>query len=166
VELIRNLVNEFSSFARFPSANPVSCELLPIIEETIALYREVRSGITFKVNNAGDLPILNIDRQQMRQALINLIDNAISATKGKGTITISVTHDPILKKVRMEVADDGPGISDEDKTRLFQPNFSTKKAGMGLGLTIVNTIIADHNGMINVQDNTPRGAKFVVELPV
>jgi two-component system nitrogen regulation sensor histidine kinase NtrY len=49
---------------------------------------------------------------------------------------------------------------------LFQPNFSTKKAGMGLGLTIVNTIIADHNGMINVQDNTPRGAKFVIELPV
>ena len=166
VELIRNLVNEFSSFARFPSANPVPCELLPIIEETIALYREVRSGITFKVSNTSDLPILNIDRQQMRQALINLVDNAISATKGKGTITISVAHDPILKKVRMEVADDGPGISDEDKTRLFQPNFSTKKAGMGLGLTIVNTIIADHNGMINVQDNTPRGAKFVVELPV
>jgi two-component system nitrogen regulation sensor histidine kinase NtrY len=166
VELIRNLVNEFSSFARFPSANPVPCELLPIIEETIALYREVRSGITFKVSNTSDLPILNLDRQQMRQALINLIDNAISATKGRGTITISVAHDPILKKVRMEVADDGPGISDEDKTRLFQPNFSTKKAGMGLGLTIVNTIIAEHNGMINVQDNTPRGAKFVVELPV
>jgi two-component system nitrogen regulation sensor histidine kinase NtrY len=77
-----------------------------------------------------------------------------------------VAHDPILKKVRMEIADDGPGISNEDKTRLFQPNFSTKKAGMGLGLTIVNTIIADHNGMINVQDNTPRGAKFVIELPV
>jgi two-component system, NtrC family, nitrogen regulation sensor histidine kinase NtrY len=166
VELIRNLVNEFSSFARFPSANPLPCRLLPIIEETIALYREVRSGINFKVNNSSDIPILNIDRQQMRQALINLIDNAISATKGKGNITITVAHDPILKKVRMEVADDGPGISDEDKTRLFQPNFSTKKAGMGLGLTIVNTIIADHNGMINVQDNTPRGAKFVVELPV
>jgi len=80
VELIRNLVNEFSSFARFPSANPVPCELLPIIEETIALYREVRSGITFKVSNTSDLPILNIDRQQMRQALINLVDNAISAT--------------------------------------------------------------------------------------
>jgi two-component system nitrogen regulation sensor histidine kinase NtrY len=166
VELIRNLVNEFSSFARFPSANPLPCQLLPIIEETIALYQEVRSGINFKVNNTSDIPILNLDRQQMRQALINLIDNAISATKGTGNITINVAYDPILKKVRIEVADDGPGISDEDKTRLFQPNFSTKKAGMGLGLTIVNTIIADHNGMINVQDNTPRGAKFVVELPV
>jgi two-component system nitrogen regulation sensor histidine kinase NtrY len=166
VEVIRNLVNEFSSFARFPSANPVPCHLMPIIEETIALYREGHPSINFNINNTSDIPILNLDRQQMKQALINLIDNAISALKGSGNITIDVAHDPILKKVRMEVVDDGQGISNEDKTRLFQPNFSTKKAGMGLGLTIVNTIIADHNGMINVQDNTPRGAKFVIELPV
>jgi two-component system nitrogen regulation sensor histidine kinase NtrY len=166
VELIRNLVNEFSSFARFPSANPVPCHLIPIIEETLALYREGHAGINFRIDNTSDIPILHIDRQQMKQALINLIDNAIGAIKGTGNIEISVTHDPILKKVRMEIADDGPGISNEDKTRLFQPNFSTKKAGMGLGLTIVNTIIADHNGMINVQDNSPRGAKFVIELPV
>jgi two-component system nitrogen regulation sensor histidine kinase NtrY len=166
VELIRNLVNEFSSFARFPSANPVPCDLMPVIEETLALYREGHPSIHFKINNTSDIPILNLDRQQIKQALINLIDNAISAIKGSGNITISVAHDPILKKVRLEVADDGQGISNEDKTRLFQPNFSTKKAGMGLGLTIVNTIIADHNGMINVQDNTPRGAKFVIELPV
>ena len=73
---------------------------------------------------------------------------------------------PILKKVRIEVADDGPGISNEDKTRLFQPNFSTKKAGMGLGLTIVSSIVTDHNGMIRVQDNKPKGAKFVIDLPV
>ncbi len=166
VEVIRNLVNEFSSFARFPSANPVPCHLMPIIEETIALYREGYPSINFKINNTSDIPMLNLDRQQMKQALINLIDNAISALKGSGNITIGVAHDPILKKVRMEIVDDGQGISNEDKTRLFQPNFSTKKAGMGLGLTIVNTIIADHNGMINVQDNTPRGAKFVIELPV
>jgi two-component system nitrogen regulation sensor histidine kinase NtrY len=166
VELIRNLVNEFSSFARFPSANPGPYQLMTIVEETLALYREGHSRINFKINNTSDIPILNIDRQQMKQALLNLIDNAIGALKGAGNITISVAHDPILKKVRMEVADDGPGISNEDKTRLFQPNFSTKKTGMGLGLTIVNTIIADHNGMINVQDNTPRGAKFVIELPV
>ncbi len=166
VAVIRNLVNEFSSFARFPSANPVPCHLMPIIEETIALYREGYPSINFKINNTSDIPMLNLDRQQMKQALINLIDNAISALKGSGNITIGVAHDPILKKVRMEIVDDGQGISNEDKTRLFQPNFSTKKAGMGLGLTIVNTIIADHNGMINVQDNTPRGAKFVIELPV
>ena len=166
VDLIRNLVNEFSSFARFPSANPKPCELVPTIEETIALYREGHPTIKFQIQNTGDIPPLNLDRQQIKQALINLIDNAIGAIKGEGAIFFDVTHDPILKRIRIEVADDGPGISNEDKTRLFEPNFSTKKTGMGLGLTIVSTIIADHNGVISVQDNIPNGAKFVIELPV
>jgi two-component system nitrogen regulation sensor histidine kinase NtrY len=166
VDLIRNLVNEFSSFARFPSANPKPCDLVPTIEETIALYREGHPNIKFEIQNTGDIPPLNLDRQQMKQALINLIDNAIGAMKQEGVVSFAVTHDPILKRIRIEVTDNGPGISNEDKTRLFEPNFSTKKTGMGLGLTIVSTIIADHNGVISVQDNIPHGAKFVIELPV
>jgi two-component system, NtrC family, nitrogen regulation sensor histidine kinase NtrY len=166
VELIRNLVNEFSSFARFPSANPQPCDLMPIIEESLALYRESHLNIKFEINNAGDIPRLNLDRQQIKQAFINLIDNAISAIKEDGIVSFAVTYDPILKRVRIEVADNGPGIANGDKTRLFEPNFSTKKSGMGLGLTIVSTIIADHNGFISVHDNVPQGAKFVIELPV
>ncbi len=166
VELIRNLVNEFSTFARFPAANPEQCDLLPIIEETVAFFRESHENIRFELKFPETLVPLNLDRQQIRQAFINLIDNAIAAMREKGTIFISVMHDPILKLVRVEVADDGPGISDEDKIRLFEPYFSTKKAGMGLGLTIVSTIIADHNGMIRVSDNRPKGAKFIIELLV
>jgi len=166
VELIRNLVNEFSSFARFPSANPKPCDLMPIIEESLALYREGHPNIKFEVHNAGDIPTLNLDHQQIKQAFINLIDNAIGAIKENGLVTFGVTYDAILKRIRIEVADNGPGIANEDKTRLFEPNFSTKKSGMGLGLTIVSTIIADHNGFISVHDNVPRGAKFVIELPV
>jgi two-component system nitrogen regulation sensor histidine kinase NtrY len=166
VELIRNLVNEFSTFARFPAANPTHSELPVIIEETVALYREGHTNISFDVSIAEDIPKLSLDRQQIKQAFINLIDNAVAALTGQGDIAITTTHDPILKMVRIEIADNGEGISDEDKTRLFEPNFSTKKTGMGLGLTIVNTIITDHNGMISVQDNQPRGAKFVIELPV
>jgi two-component system nitrogen regulation sensor histidine kinase NtrY len=99
--------------------------------------------------------------------MINLLDNAISAIKDSdGKIGITMTHDSILQRIRIEVADNGSGISDEDKTRLFEPNFSTKKAGMGLGLTIVSTIVGDHSGVISVQDNPPRGAKFVIELPI
>ena len=63
------------------------------------------------------------------------------------------------------MADNGSGISDEQKARLFEPYFSTKKAGMGLGLTIVSSIIADHKGRIRVEDNQPRGARFIIELP-
>jgi len=166
VELIRNLVNEFSAFARFPTADLKPCPLPPLIDETVALYREGHPEIEFEVDIDDSLPILNLDRQQIKQALINLIDNAVAALKGSGRISVVATYDPILKIVRLEVADDGPGISDEDKIRLFEPNFSTKKSGMGLGLTIVNSIVTDHNGMIRVQDNHPCGAKFVIELPV
>ena len=166
VELIRNLVNEFSRFARFPTANPELCQLVPIISETIALYREGHPDVQFELTAPEEPLCLSLDRQQIKQALINLADNAIAAMKMKGKLSITVNHDPVLKTVRLEVADTGPGISDEDKTRLFEPYFSTKKTGMGLGLTIVSTIIADHKGTIRVQDNEPAGSRFVIELPV
>jgi len=166
VELIRNLVNEFSTFARFPTANPQPCQLAPIIEETVSLYREGHPDIRFDLHLGEDIPQMNLDRQQFKQAMINLVDNAVAAVRNRGTIAITAAYDPILKLVRLEVADDGTGIADADKIRLFEPNFSTKKAGMGLGLTIVNSIVTDHNGMIRVQDNLPQGAKFVIELPV
>ena len=165
VELIRNLVNEFSAFARFPTADPKPCRLPPIIEETVALYREGHPNIAFTVSLSDDIPEMSLDYQQIKQAMINLVDNAVSAIRFEGHVDIAVSYDAILKMVRIEVADDGLGISDEAKIRLFEPNFSTKKSGMGLGLTIVNSIITDHNGMISVQNNQPRGAKFVIELP-
>jgi two-component system nitrogen regulation sensor histidine kinase NtrY len=165
VELIRNLVNEFSTFARFPTADPKPCQLSPIIEETVSLYKEGHPDIVFDVRIGEDIPQMNLDRQQLKQAMINLVDNAVAAVRNRGNISISAAYDPILKLVRLEVADDGTGIADGDKIRLFEPNFSTKRAGMGLGLTIVNSIVTDHNGMIRVQDNLPKGAKFVIELP-
>ncbi len=165
VELIRNIVDEFSTFARFPSANPIPCDLPPIIKETVALYREGHHNITFSTIIPDDIPQLSLDRQQIKQAMINLVDNAVAAIKDNGNITISFEHNKEAKMVKIEIADDGAGISGEDKSRIFEPNFSTKKAGSGLGLAIVNTIIADHKGAIRVQDNYPKGAKFVIELP-
>ncbi|MDO9264897.1 MAG: HAMP domain-containing sensor histidine kinase, partial [Desulfosalsimonadaceae bacterium] len=70
------------------------------------------------------------------------------------------------KIVTLVVADSGAGISEAAKTRIFEPDFTTKKSGMGLGLAIVSTIISDHNGKITVEDNVPQGAKFIIELPV
>lgn len=166
VDLIQNIVNEFSSFARFPTADPKPGELLPIIEETVALYREGHPNINFNIQAPPSIPILNLDRQQLKQAMINLVDNAIAAIKMDGDIAISLVLDNAADKVRIEVADSGHGISDEVKTRLFEPNFSTKKTGMGLGLTIVSTIVNDHNGSVRVRDNDPRGAIFIIELPI
>jgi len=166
VDLIRNLVNEFSDFARFPTANPQPCDLIPIIEETVALYREGHQNIRFEINILNSIPRMNLDRQQIKQAMINLVNNAIAAIREEGSVIIKSEYDTSSKSVRIEVADTGEGISDEVKAHLFEPYFSAKKSGMGLGLTIVSTIIADHHGRINVEDNHPHGAKFVIEMPV
>ncbi len=165
VDLIRNLVNEFATFARFPDTLMKPCSLEKIITETVALYSEGLAHVSFQLSVPPDLPQLNLDRQQIKQAFINLIDNAVSAIHKNGTITIEVSQDTILKRVRIEMSDNGKGLTDDEKTRLFEPYFSTKKSGMGLGLAIVNSIISDHGGMIRVQDNIPRGATFIIELP-
>jgi two-component system nitrogen regulation sensor histidine kinase NtrY len=165
VNQIGNLVSEFSAFARLPAATPELCQLPEIVEDAVALYREARPDILFEVHSEPDIPQLNLDREQMKRVMINLIDNAIGAMDGRGTIGVVLSYDTILKIVRLELSDTGIGISPEDKIRLFEPYFSTKKTGMGLGLSIVSTIVEDHNGFIRVQDNQPRGTKFIIELP-
>lgn len=165
VDLIRNLVNQFSAFAKFPDANVAQCRIENIILETIALYREGLEKVDIRSRFAENVPVLKLDHQHMKQAFINLIDNAVHAVNKEGMILIDVSYDEILKIVRIEIADNGKGISDKEKTKLFEPYFSTKKSGMGLGLAIVNSIISDHNGVIRVQDNKPKGAKFIIELP-
>ncbi|MBU1171974.1 MAG: HAMP domain-containing protein [Proteobacteria bacterium] len=166
VDLIRNLVNAFSTFARFPTSNPAPCDLPVIIEESVSLYKESHHHITFSILREPEIPLLNIDRQQVKQAMINLLDNAISVLNKKGEIKISMSHNKIKDIVILEVADNGPGIHSNIKSRLFEPYFSTKKSGTGLGLAIVNSIVADHNGSIRVFDNKPKGTRFVIEFPV
>jgi two-component system nitrogen regulation sensor histidine kinase NtrY len=165
VDLIRNLVNQFSTFARFPEIHFQACRIEKIVTETAALYKEGLPDVDIVPVFKENLPSLQLDPQHMKQAFINLFDNAISAMNNKGTITVEVSCDSILKLISIEVADDGKGISDAEKTKLFEPYFSTKKSGMGLGLAIVNSVIKDHNGSIRVQDNQPAGAKFIIELP-
>ncbi|CAN2043547.1 two-component system, NtrC family, nitrogen regulation sensor histidine kinase NtrY [Candidatus Magnetomoraceae bacterium gMMP-13] len=165
VEQIRNLVNEFSSFARFPTAKLVNSKLPPIVGDAVALYREGTPHIQFNINMINAIPVLKLDDQQIIRVFINLFDNAIAAIKDSGSITISMSHHKSSNTVKIEVADTGPGISPENKEHLFEPYFSTKKAGMGLGLSIVNSIIIDHNGSITVEDNKPKGTKFIIEFP-
>lgn len=165
-ELIKNLINEFATFARLPTANPEPCELPQIIYETIALYKEGHPNIRFSARIPDDAPIMQLDRQQIKQILINLIDNAIASIRTTGEISVAVAHSAEEKIVKLVVADTGSGVPDPVKPSLFEPDFTTKKSGMGLGLAIVSTIVSDHKGKIHVEDNEPRGARFVIELPV
>jgi len=102
----------------------------------------------------------------MKRVLINLVENSISVLHEGGVIDIVLSSDPEKQVVLLEVKDNGPGVADEDKHRLFEPYFSTKKSGTGLGLAIASTVVADHGGQIRVTDNSPTGAIFTVELPM
>jgi two-component system nitrogen regulation sensor histidine kinase NtrY len=162
---LKGMVDEFSNFARLPASQPTPNHLNEIIREALVLFQEAHKEVRFEFI-PHHLPVLNIDRDQMKRVMINLIKNSLAAIDGEGEIKIQTSYDPKLQMVRLEVSDDGCGIPDEDKGRLFEPYFSTKKTGTGLGLTIVNAIIADHNGYIRVRDNKPKGTLFLIELPV
>ncbi len=165
VEELKGMVNEFSNFARMPASNPTPNDLNDIIQETLVLFKEAHREVQFHFIPS-DLPIQNLDRDQMKRVLINLIKNSLAALDEEGEINIRTNYDEKLQMVRLEVSDNGCGIPEEDKGRLFEPYYSTKKSGTGLGLTIVNAIVADHNGYIRVRDNHPKGTTFLIELPV
>jgi len=163
---IKNLVNEFSRFARLPQLTLAPQDLNQLVQETLLLYQEVQPRITLEFNPDPALPPLLLDREQVKRMLLNLLDNALGSIPGPGTITVSVTGDPAQERVQLIVADTGVGVPDRDKIRIFEPYFSTKRGGTGLGLAIVNSIVAEHQGFLRVEDNVPQGTKFIIYLPM
>ena len=174
VESFKGLVDEFSLFARMPSPHAVSFNLNGLLTDTLALYDGLFEKIRIERVLARQLPPVRIDPEQIRRVVINLLDNAVDAldevasgaqVNGTAVVSIETQHDASDGVVRMIVADNGPGISPADREKLFMPYFSTKRRGSGLGLAIVRRIVAEHGGSIEVQDNSPVGTKFTVELP-
>ena len=131
----------------------------------LILYREGLERVDIQTRFGDNIPTLRIDHQHMKQAFINLVDNAVYAVNKDGTIVFDLSYDGILKIVRVEIADSGKGISDKEKTKLFEPYFSTKRSGTGLGLAIVKHIVQYHNGKINVESTKGRGSCFNISLP-
>ncbi len=165
VDELKNLVNEFSNFARMPATKPSENNLNEVINESLTLYREAHRRITFQQSLDENLPNTIFDREQIKRVIINLFENAVAAIEGKGIINLKTVYNRDLQIITFTISDSGCGIPAEDKSRLFEPYFSTKKTGTGLGLAIVSTIIADHNGYIRVKDNNPKGSRFIIELP-
>ena len=165
VEELKRLVSEFSSFARMPIVQKSRNNLVNMVKEILVLYEESHDHVTFRCTVAQDIPPFDFDLTQIKRVLINLLENSIAVLPEKGVIEIFLSHNAEKNVAYMEIRDNGPGVADEDKLRLFEPYFSTKKSGTGLGLAIASTIIADHGGQIRITDNKPAGATFTVELP-
>jgi len=172
VDSLKVLVDEFSNFARLPTADPKPADLNRIVRDAVASYQGT-DGVEFAVDLDDHLPMLELDREQIRRVLTNLVDNAIAAVRGRGEangaagrIRLATSLDAAFECVHLEVEDDGVGIPPEDRRRVFEPYFSTKRQGTGLGLAIVVRIVADHRGYVRAHAAEPRGTRFVVELPV
>ena len=166
VEELKRLVSEFSSFARMPVVQKSRNDLFKMVREILVFYEESHGYITFHYRTEQDIPPFEFDLKQMKRVLINLLENSITVLPDNGIIEISLSCDKEKQVVYMKVRDNGSGVADEDKPRLFEPYFSTKKSGTGLGLAIANTVVTDHNGRITVTDNKPTGTVFTVELPM
>ena len=166
VDELKRLVSEFSRFARMPRIQKTEGSLQPLVETTLFLYKETYKKIAFSCTAVDPIPVIAFDHEQIKRCIINLIDNAIAVLPNGGAIDIELLVDHETDMVQVKIADSGPGISKENKAKLFEPYFSTKKTGTGLGLAIVSTIVADHGGAIRVQDNEPQGTVFIFELPI
>jgi len=163
---LKNLVDEFSNFARMPAPRPTPQKIDPILKEVIALYQSAHKDILITAQFDETAPPLNLDREQIKRVFVNLLENAVEAMDRKGALSITSSYDSAQQKVRIEVADEGSGISPEDLDKLFLPYFSRKKSGTGLGLAIVNRIVMDHNAQIRAVPRQPKGTTFVIEFPV
>jgi two-component system, NtrC family, nitrogen regulation sensor histidine kinase NtrY len=132
----------------------------------LQLYRGAHRDIELTLSCDPAVAKVNVDGEQMKRALINLVENAIEAMDGQGRVDIVTSFDGRQQRVCIEVRDTGEGIPPQVRDKLFLPYFTTKKGGSGLGLALVNRIVADHGGRISVRDNIPRGSIFAIELPV
>jgi two-component system nitrogen regulation sensor histidine kinase NtrY len=165
VEGLRNLVDEFSRFARMPSPQLVPGDLNQVARQVAELYGGVQPGIKLRISLDPALPAVSLDPDHLKRALINLVDNAVTAIGEAGGEIVVSTRRPAEGRVQLEVADTGPGFPAEDRDRAFLPYYSTKRSSGGLGLAIVNRIVLEHGGEIHIEDNTPRGARLVIVLP-
>ena len=165
---LKRLVNEFSNFARLPQIQPVMGSINVVVDEALELYRNAHRDVQFIFDADKQAPVFKFDPDQIKRVFINLLDNSVAAVQDSehGRVAIRTQFDNQLKIVRVSVFDNGDGIPDSDRDRVFEPYFSTKENGTGLGLAIVKRIVEDHNGFIRALANEPRGTKVIIELPV
>ena len=163
VDSLKSMVDEFSQFARMRPPQPHDADMNELVHETVRLYAGIKAGVEVECNVGSESLRALVDREQIKQVLVNLLDNAVEAVEPPGRVAITVAR--CNGALRIDVADTGKGISQEDRDKLFLPHFSTKGRGTGLGLSIVHRIVGEHHGTVHVLENKPQGTIFRIEIP-
>lgn len=167
VETMKRMVDEFSQYARLAQPMPQPTDVDELLQATARFYSDVMPGVSVVASPNGELGHAVLDPNQIRRVLNNLVENAVDAVSDsdrEGSVTLSAHLED--DELVIEIADDGVGVSDEEKARMFLPHFSTKRRGSGLGLAISERIVREHQGSIEVRDNQPRGTVVAVRLPI
>jgi PAS domain S-box-containing protein len=168
VQTLRTLVDQFSALAQFPTSQPRACDMNQVAEAALALFAGRLDGITVERSLVPGLPLVLADPEAIRRALANLIDNAAEAMQGSllRVLSVQTALSEDGSAVEVQVSDTGHGLTDEIRERLFLPFYSTKQRGTGLGLSIAAKIVQEHDGSLSAEANTPKGARFLMRLPV
>ncbi|MDR3641687.1 MAG: ATP-binding protein [Humidesulfovibrio sp.] len=167
VERLQQMVGEFSNYAKLPELHLVPGDLAVLLAEVVGIFSTAHREIVWELA-AGPGLGLPFDAEGLRKVFINLLTNAAEALDGRkdGRVAVRAVADRARGVARVSVADNGPGFSQEERARMFEPYFSRKKTGTGLGLTIVRSIVTDHKGQVRVEAASPHGSVFIVELPL
>lgn len=168
VGTLRTLVDQFSALAQFPAPQPRPCDMNTVAEEALALFAGRLEGITVQRDLEPGLPMVLADHEAIRRAMANLIDNAAEAMQG-GLLRVLSIRSGLSEDgaaVEVMVADTGHGLTDDIRERLFLPFYSTKHRGTGLGLSIAAKIVQEIGGSIRAESNSPKGARFLLRLPL
>ncbi|MBK8596285.1 MAG: HAMP domain-containing protein [Holophagales bacterium] len=163
VRTLAALVDAFHRFARLPETSFGDCDLGSVVGQVVKLYDGTKAGVRISADLPEGLAVVRGDAQQIKRAVVNLVDNAVSATPPGGEVRVRASVEKGV--ARVVVADDGPGIPAEERDLVFEPTFSTKAEGFGLGLSITSRIAAEHRGRVLLEENSPRGCRFVLEWP-
>jgi two-component system, NtrC family, nitrogen regulation sensor histidine kinase NtrY len=161
---LRGIVEEFSSFARMPRPQLRMIDLGSVVERVLELHRARLAGVDLRREAAFDLPPVSADPDLLAQAISNLVANALDAMQDHGTLVVATRCAP--RAVEIAIVDSGPGLSEEAQVSLFQPYHTTKPGGTGLGLVIVQSIVSDHRGTLEVASVPGAGATFTIRIPV
>jgi len=166
MDRLKHIVVDFLFAVRPMDIQLLREDLAPILEEIADFIQPEaeKKRIEIKVSLEKDLPCILLDKRHIKQALLNLIQNAMAAMPDGGTLGVSAEYSG--DEVRISISDTGTGIPEELLTKIFEPYFTTKKNGTGLGLTITYKIVKEHSGDISLESKEGKGSTFTIHLPV
>lgn len=171
VERIQQMVTQFSAYAKLPEVLPRPDTLPPLLKDVLDMFRHAYRKIDWRLDIKTPLPQFSFDREALRRVFVNLLTNAAEAIGGQkdehapGVVTITAEYNAKRNRIVVEIWDNGPGFSQAVGQRLFEPYFSHKNTGTGLGLTIVRSIVNDHKGSVTARSASDKGAVFTLILP-